>query len=159
MYDRARAYCNAKFVGVETFSGYYGSMRDPKGILRLLPPDSSDEELGSALFDALSKSRIAKYEDAPDLYLSRDEMAALNAAWIQNLMQIYGYPTKRALFKQMKSCSIERRKAGLLTIAPTEQVGLGGWNGLPGEAVTLPADSSADAAGAALRLAFSRCIA
>jgi hypothetical protein len=160
MYDRAQAVCNDKFVCIDTYSGYYGSWRDPQGVQHLLPPDATDQSLGAAILDALSKSRVAKYEEAPDMYLSRDQMASQNFAWTQRLMQTYGYATKRALFKKMKSCSIERRRTGLLTIEPTMHVGLEGWDGLPeSELVAVPADCTVNELGAALRLAFSRCIA
>jgi hypothetical protein len=158
MYDRAQAYDNGDFYCIETYSGYYGSLRDPKGVQHLLPPQASDEELGNAVLDALSRSRIVKTAEAPELYVGRDEREREYRDWIARLMQRYGYATKRALFKKMKSCSIDRRKGGMISFFPKDHKQLETWELLEGAEVTLADGSAPEQVGAALRLAFSRCI-
>jgi hypothetical protein len=74
-------------------------------------------------------------------------------------MQRYGYKTKRALFKNMKSCSVEVDD-GMMTIQPWHHEKLEGWsgNGISKEDyVVIPANSTPGEIGEALRLAFSRC--
>jgi hypothetical protein len=127
-------------------------------VQHLLAPQASDEELGNAVLDALSRSRIVKTAEAPELYPDRDEAERLSKDWVARLMQKYGYATKRALFKKMKSCSIERRKGGMISFLPTDHNRLEGWEFLEGAEVTLADGSAPEQVGAALRLAFSRCI-
>jgi hypothetical protein len=158
MYDRAGAVENGDFYCIETYSGYFGSLRDPKGVQHLLPPQASDDELGNAVLDALSRSRIVKTAEAPELYPDRDEGERLYQEWIARLMQKYGYTTKRALFKKMKSCSIQRRKGGMISFFPMDHDRLETWELIDGAEVTLADGSAPEQVGAALRLAFSRSI-
>jgi hypothetical protein len=159
MYERANVETNGNFILLETLSGYYGSLRDPKGRQHLLPFGASDQELGVALNDALSYSRIVKTKDAPDLYAPLEEQEQRYANFVQSLMQSYGYKTRRALFKNMKLLSVHRRREGLMTLFPTKHDRLEGWSGLPEENnVIIPSDSSAHEIGTAIRMALSRCI-
>ena len=80
-------------------------------------------------------------------------------AWVNQLVETYGYKTKRALFKDMKSCHIESC-GGAITIRPTYHKKLEAWSGDGiGEDsyVVIPCESSPADIGAALKLAFSRC--
>lgn len=166
----AEALCNADLVSIETRSGYRSNRADPKGAQHLLSPDASDEVLGKALLDSLERSRFVvsapregtwMHPDAEfdnDLY-DFEKSAARYEVWKRSLMDRYGYKTHQALFKGMKSCSIERR-GGLITIAPMHHEQLEAWgrtkdDGI--EDVVIPAESTHAELGAALRLAFSRC--
>ena len=163
----ASAYCNGDFFYVETWSGYRGGDRfDAKGAKHHLLPDANDDSLGVAVLDALAHSRwVLGAPREGSVYPADVEFDAehydykLNitryAAWIEILMQHYGYKTKRALFKDMKKCSIER-KSGTLTISPFHHEKLEAWSGT-GEAVVIPDTSTPAEIGAALRLALSRC--
>ena len=74
-------------------------------------------------------------------------------------MERYGYKTKRALFKDMKKCSIESNR-GQITIRPSYHEKLEAWSGKgvsESDYVIIPSGSSPSDVGAALRLAFSRC--
>jgi hypothetical protein len=168
------AWANAKFNGdfilVETFSGYTSSMRDPKGKQRFLAPDANDEELGLAVLDALASSRFVLPGPRTDVWIHPDagfdmelydyrQTAARYAAWTKDLMARYGYKTKRALFKNMKSCSIER-KGGTITISPSHHEKLEAWSREKDDGIedaVIAADAKPAEIGAALRLAFSRC--
>jgi hypothetical protein len=167
----AGAKYNGDFYCVETLSGYRGSCTlDPKGKQHLLPPEVSDEILGLAVRDALAHSRFVLPERRTDVWQHPDvefdlelddykKTAERYAAWIKNLMEHYGYKTKRALFKDMESCTIVSR-SGLLTIQPSRHQKLEQWGREKTdqiEDVTIPADSAPAEIGAALRLAFRRC--
>lgn len=162
---------NGDFICVETWSGYRAPVGDYKGKQHLLTPDTSDEVLGAAVKDALAHSRFVLGVPRPgsvyppelefdmELY-DYKKSAERYAAWIKNLMTTYGYKTKRALFKDMKSCGIES-KEGILTIRPSYHEKLEAWSGhciSEDDYVVLPADSTPAEIGAALRLAFSRCL-
>jgi hypothetical protein len=77
--------------------------------------------------------------------------------WVNALMERYGYKTKRALFKNMKNVGIAN-KNGVLTFTPRHHYRLEGWEGVRGDAkVVIPATSTPEEIGAALRLALSYC--
>ena len=135
----AFAKSNQDFSLIETVSGYRGAAAlDPKGIQRFLAPDASDEELGLAVIDALAHSRWVlpaprsgssyppEVEFDLELY-DYKKVAERYAAWTKDLMARYGYKTKRALFKNMKSCAIER-KGGTITIRPSHHEKLEAWD-------------------------------
>ena len=153
----AEAYENQDFINISTFSYCGIRARDPDGENLLLSKNASNEELGQAALLALSKSRkIAQSEIAT--FFDRDNVNQRYNNWVANLMDKYGYKTKRALFKKMMQCSIEIRD-GVLTISPSIHEKLEGWGGgLPkSDDVVLPINSSPEEIGAGLRLAFSRC--
>jgi len=120
------------------------------------------------MLDALAHSRFvlpAPREGAvypPDVEFDMDicdykQSMARHVVWENKIKERYGYKTKRALYKSMKSCQVEARD-GSMTIMPWHHEVLERWTPLGKEAnVILPANSSAAELGAALRLAFSRC--
>jgi hypothetical protein len=152
----ADAKYNGDFIGIETYSGYTLEMADPDATEYLLEPDVSDEILGQAVLDALKQSRFLPLEEAKALRLNIEKNYA---DWIKKLMIKYGYKTKRALFKNMKSCGIECHE-DIITIRPSHHEKLEGWGGTgisPDSYVKIPADAMPAEVGAGLRLAFSRC--
>ena len=154
----ASAYQNQDFIYIETHSGYRGTAADPDGVQILLPPDASNEDLGKATLAALSKSRIIDISEIATFFDLDKTMKNYNN-WVADLMNKYGYKTKRALFKNMMSSDIEIRN-GVLTIYPTHHEKLEGWGGdgfTDDDNVVLPINSTAEEIGAGLRLAFSRC--
>jgi hypothetical protein len=58
----------------------------------------------------------------------------------------------------MKSCSIKRRKGAMISFFPMNHNRLETWELIDGAEVTLADGSAPEQVGAALRLAFSRCI-
>ena len=159
-YKRANVKCNSHFIVIDTLSGYFGSSLDPQGVQHLLSPDAKDVELGTCLLDALKHSRVVKPDEAPDLYDGRDGLARRYQQWVEHLMQRYGYKSKRAMFKNMRDCGVYRRENDVVTFIPSQHDALEGWTPLPEDQyVVIPWNSSANDAGAALRLALSRCIA
>jgi hypothetical protein len=156
---QASASENGDFVCIETYSGYRGGVRDYLGKQHLLPPDATDAKLGHAVIDALAHSRFVLPQQDMVLY-DYEQMKRHYADWIKNLQSRYRYKSKRALFSNMRSCMIKSQD-GTLTIMPSNHDRLEGWSGdgiTKDDWVILPADSPPQAIGAALRLAFSRCI-
>jgi hypothetical protein len=165
----ALAQLNNKMFCIRTVSGYRMTQFDPKGAMHLLLPDASDEMLGTAVLDALTKSRFvlpSSYRGQSDLHpdvefdedLSNAKQEEHYAAWVQQVMARYGYKTKSAIFRRMKSCGIEKVE-NQITIRPSHRDKYG-WTGdgfTKADYVVIPADSSAEEVGAALRLTFSRC--
>jgi hypothetical protein len=165
----ANADCNGDFILVETVSGYRGpAHREPKGKQHFLALDSSDEQLGQAVIDALAYSRLVLPAPRTDVWIHPDtefdmelydyrQVVERLKAWNKDLMTRYGYKTKRALFKSMDHCGIER-KGRKIAISPYRHIALQAWEPFDESAnVVIPADGSPAEIGSALRLAFSRC--
>ena len=166
----AGAFDNADFLCVETYSGYRGGVRDHKGKQHLLEPDVSDEILGAALLDAMAHSRFVLPARRTDVWQHPEVEFDLDlydyklgiertSEWTKSLMERYGYKAKRALFKDMKFCSIDWID-DVITILPWHHEKLEAWSGdgiSASDRVVIPANSTPAEIGAALRLAFSRC--
>ena len=154
----ARAMFNGDFFLVETYSGHRMLGSDPKGAQQYLEPDASDDALGTAVLDALSRSRFLSVEEANEFFNLKRSQEKYEE-WKRSVMARYGYKTKRALFKDMMSCSIQMA-GDSIKVSPTDHDRLDGWAGRNAEGtedVVIPASSSAAEVGAALRVAFSRC--
>ncbi|TNH44804.1 contact-dependent growth inhibition system immunity protein [Photorhabdus luminescens] len=152
----ANAKFNGDFYSVKTYSGYRLLRADPQGHEHVLSPDVTDSQLGSAVLDSLSKSRLV---DPDDDFFDNERAAERYKEWIKHLMEIYNYRSRRQLFKKMNSCDI-RLLDGVITIKPSGHEKLELWTGqgiVESDYVIIPADSSPEEVGAALRLAFSRC--
>ncbi|MDN0125252.1 contact-dependent growth inhibition system immunity protein [Yersinia aleksiciae] len=150
---------NKDFISVETYSGYWNYLPDPKGKQYQLSPISSDDELGLAVLAALAASRIINPHDEPDFFDVRGRVVPQYEAWVQSIMDKYGYKTKRTMFKEMKSCLIVREDA-TVTIRPSHHEKLETWSGkgiTETDYVVIPENSLPAEIGAALRLAISRC--
>jgi hypothetical protein len=167
----ANAYSTNEFFCIKTMSGYRGGTHgDPKGAQHVLDARANDFDLGSAVSDAMARSRFVlssprdgsiyppNVQFDSELY-DPEKIAARYEAWKISLMERFNYKTIRALFNGMKHCLVERRD-GLIKLTPMHHESLEGWGRTKGdglEDVVIPADSSPDEIGAALRLAFSRC--
>ncbi|HEN3577714.1 TPA: contact-dependent growth inhibition system immunity protein [Yersinia enterocolitica] len=151
-------YCNKEFLLIETLSGLGRFGSDPLFPPHLLPPDTDDQTIGEAVLVALSNSRTLSLEESADFF-DLEKGKERYAAWIAMLMERYGYKTKRALFKDMKNCSIHCLN-DVITISPTRHEKLEAWGGTGrggSDKVILPVNSPPSEIGAALRLALSRC--
>lgn len=155
----ASCYCNNEFLLIETQSGLGMVAADPLFPSYLLQPDASEQEIGDTVLQALSDSRTLNNLEERIAFFELEKGKKQYAAWIAMLMENYGYKTKRALFKDMKNCSIHCVN-GVITISPTRHEKLEGWGRTKGdgiEDVILTVDNSPAEIGAGLRLALSRC--
>ncbi len=166
----ADAVFNKEFICVKTYSGYRSSRADPQGVEHHASPEISDQELGVVVLDALAHSRFVLPEPRKDVWIHPEATFDMELydysltnqrydQWVENTLERYGYKTKRALFKDMKKCSIESTK-GQITIRPSHHEKLEAWSGKginESDYVIIPTSSDPSDVGAALRLAFSRC--
>lgn len=154
----AAAFSNSDFILIETNSGCGRMKTDPDAPQYLLSIDASDAEIGNSVMAALSRSRQIGLDEVAKFFdLVRLEKEY--SAWIENLMRIYGYKTKRALFKGMMNCGI-RRVGDIIKFEPMRQVKQEMWEGTASHGeddVIVPATSTPAEIGAAFRLALSRC--
>jgi hypothetical protein len=155
----AAALQNRDFIWVYTYSGRGLFAYDPQGKDVILGLDADDAALGVAVREAFACSRILSPKEAMkflDYRTGGDEYEER----VKSLMEMHGYKSKSAMFKNMESCSIALSQ-GTIEISPTIHETLDGWvhkkrDGI--EDVLIAANSPAHEIGAALRLAFSRCM-
>ncbi|RKT25634.1 uncharacterized protein DUF1436 [Paraburkholderia sp. RAU2J] len=155
----ASAYENRDFVQVETQSGYRGGLPDPLGKRIQISNPATDEALGRAVLDALAASRFLHPNEHREFFDIRGRVVPQYEGWVKSVTDAYGYKTRRALFKDMKSCGIEEQD-GVITMRPTHHEKLEAWSGLgiaEDSFVRVRADCDSTEIGAALRFAFSRC--
>lgn len=156
---------NKDFIFIQTHSGWWtGGLPDPLGKQFYLEHTVSDEELGQALADALAASRMidpaAARAAGDNFYHGRERVEPDGHKWIAQTMEKYAYKTKRAMFKDMKSCYV-RLNNDMISLQPSHHVKLEAWDGAGLTAednVVIPETSSPVEIGAALRLALSRCL-
>ncbi|WP_439854840.1 contact-dependent growth inhibition system immunity protein [Pseudomonas yamanorum] len=147
------------FIFIETYSGYFNCLPDPEGVGIFLSHLSDDSSLGQSILDALAVSRMIDPKESPEFFDFRGRVAIQYNEWIANAMMKFEYKTKRALFKDMKSCSIDAFD-GVITIRPSHHEKLEAWSGkgiTEKDFVVISTNSSPDEIGVSLRLAFSRC--
>ena len=156
---RCGVYANSKFTSIETVSGYGIGFGDHRGVETRLDPDADKQALGEAVLSALAKSCFILPTEDPDLF----DMAKARVRydkWVAEVMTAYGYRTRGTLFKGMLHCSVDVIE-GQMTISPSKRLrGEGFGPTLRGKQdhVHLPANSTPEEIGAALRLALSRCV-
>ena len=134
-------WATAEFIHLDTCSGYGCSRTDAKGAHISLPPSADVESLGKSVLKVLSQSRFLAVEEV-DAFFDLATTEKEYEEWVQTLIQAYGYKKRRALFKNMKHCSI-RMAGGVLSIAPSVHERSEGWGREVGdglEEVTIPAD-------------------
>ncbi|WP_330628293.1 contact-dependent growth inhibition system immunity protein (plasmid) [Thioclava litoralis] len=164
---------NQDFYFIKTRSGLRSGMfHDPKGREHILEVATDDAELGAALRDSLSASRVVALNPAPDgmtwptfveiapeFKSGNHEANYLN--WVAETMARCGYKTKRKMFAEMRLCHVELdMDKAEIDIAPNNHVKLEAWDlGKLTEAdnVRISAQVSDAELGAAMRLALRRC--
>ncbi|CNE60361.1 contact-dependent growth inhibition system immunity protein [Yersinia bercovieri] len=148
-----------EFLCIDTYSGLGRVRRDPLFPSCLLPADAGDKSIGDAVLFALSNSRTLTSLEERVAFFDLEKGKEQYAAWVAMLMGRFGYKTKRALFKDMKSCHIHCIN-DWIRISPTHHEKLEAWSGkgIKGaDDVLISVDSEPEEIGAALRLAISRC--
>lgn len=151
----ARACLTDEFLCLETFSGSGLYCSDPAYPCQLLPFDSDNARIGYEVLQILKNSRIFTQEES-DEYLYFESMQARYDVWVSGLMRKYKYKTKRALFKNMKSCQIICVD-NIINILPTRHTRLEQWDWHDNDVIRLPVTSEPEEIGSALRQAFECC--
>jgi|SRR5690242_282621 hypothetical protein len=151
----AAIYRSTKFISVETLSGVPGLVYREDAPYRIyLDLDAANELLGSTLLTALSKSRFV--DNSEPEFFDPHRATRVYEDWEKDVMQRYGFKSKREAFKSTDWCGAEIFDSKI-AIEPHRR-GSPGWRSLPPEeTVVIPATDNAERVGAALRLALSRC--
>ena len=149
-------YSKEHFLWVKTLSGYRRRSADPEVPTRCLSKEASTADVGKAVLDALSRSRLISREEIPSFF-APEKVKANYEAWIEGLIKQLGYSSKRSVLKGMKSCHVEVEN-GEIHLHPFRQVKLDAWEGLSADHdVVIPGDATAEQVGVALMQALERC--
>jgi hypothetical protein len=144
-----------RFISVEPLSGYRIIQREDDGYVTYLEPVACDEALGRALLDSLARSRFIFPPDPAFSEAERYMRCYHN--WQKDFMRRYGYKTKRDAYKNMDWCRAKKSE-GKISIQPHQRDKPEYFRDLPPEkTVVIPVTDDAEAVGAAVRLALSRC--
>ena len=145
-----------KFISVEPLSGSRRGLPEDESYVIYLEPCATDEALGGALLEALNRSRFVDPTKERGFFKG-DRVARADERWHQDFMTRYGYETKRQAYKNMRYCRAKRCE-GKISIEPHRRDKPQYWWDLPADrTVVIPATTDPIAAGAALKLALSRC--
>jgi hypothetical protein len=149
---------NRDFIYIQTQSGYTRSAFDPEGYEFYLKRDASDIEIGEAILKALSKSRVVDPSEF-GVFFDYKRIEAVYKEWIKKTQEIYGYKTKKAMFKYMDAITLRVENEKII-MHPHHHEKSEFWsapkNGKDDD-VIIPYPSSAEDVGAAYRLSLSRC--
>lgn len=134
------------------------SYAEPGVPVLYLAPNVTDEELGAALRSSLANSRRVTLEEFQEIFHSRI-VQDLEKERTASAISRYGYKTKRAMYKNMDTCTISLFD-DQIEIQPTHQKSLDVYtvrkNGGP-FALSVAAAATDAEIGALLREAFTRC--
>ncbi|WP_165011079.1 contact-dependent growth inhibition system immunity protein [Neisseria yangbaofengii] len=148
---------NEKAFIIQTYSGLGMIGIDHLYPPHILPLDTNDKILGDIVLQALANSRTLNNEAERIDFFDFNKETQRHIDWLNHLYEKLGYKTKRALFKNMMSCTIWLNN-GRIKISPSRHVKLEAWEGIKGvENVIVTLDNTPEEIGAGLRLALSRC--
>lgn len=125
-----------------------------------MAPTVSDELLGTHVIAALEASRFLEPSHADFITVCNMERASRSYdVWVNQLLAEFGYRSRRELFRNMRSCGIDRYE-GQVRFRPYNHEGLEVWS-LKGidEAsyIVIPQVANPSAHGVALKECFKRC--
>jgi hypothetical protein len=156
--DRSVAFFNGNHFYIATQSTGMLAYPEPSAEPHYFSYDVDDLVLGRALRIALGNSRVTEMEEFQRIWKSGEiqKLESERSAWA---MKEYGYKTRRAMYRFMNCCSIER-KDGTIDIYPMHHKSLDTYRGISHdgpEILHLPEVASDAELGAALREGFRRC--
>lgn len=153
----AAIYRSAKFISIETLSGAPGLIyREDEPYRIYLTPDAANELLGHTLLTAFVKSRFV--DNSESEFFDPDRATRVYENWEKDVMQRYGFKSRCDANESMDWCGAQIFD-GKIKIEPHRHRSPGsGWRNLPPEkTVIVLVTDDAEAVGAAVRLALSRC--
>lgn len=151
---------NERIYLFRTWSGFTRDLIEVTEPPIILPSEASDSELGSAILKCLSASRVYQtWEEAEPFYKADAERRKFPDGLTELALE-YGFKSRRDFFRLMDHCFVSLRDHNV-KISPSVHEQLEGWSGLDkhdSQAAIVSVGEAASEIGAALRLAFSRCI-
>lgn len=149
---------DAKFINIASLSGHRLYRVDRQAFDCYLESSVDAETLGFWLSKALVASKTYELAEIGNFF-DRDVVKAYHDKWATDMIQRYGYKSRRALFKSLMHCSCVKR-GGTIEIMPTQKGPGESWVGIgdSGAHVFLPESCTVRELGEGLRLAMSRCI-
>lgn len=155
---RADVFFNQAFFYVVTQSMGTFAYPEPEATPHFLPPDTDDASLGKTLRVALRASKTVSAEEFQRIWNS-GQVNDIEKAHDTLAMENYGFKTRRAMYKNMDSCSV-CIVDGTIEIQPLRHTSIDGYTAdkVQGPFRFAVSEDVSDAElGAALRKGFSLC--
>jgi len=149
---------NKEFILLESYSGYLITGYDPDGRQTFLLPDVDDETLGKEVLETLKASRVLG-EDEMKSFFDYNWRAKIYKEKVDSLLKLYGYKSKKSLFREMDICDVVLNNS-MLTISPYHHEKLESWVGtknFPKDKISIDFNSTPKKIGESLKTAFSNC--
>ncbi len=149
----ADVYANARFLLVETQSGRGLLRPDPGSAWHVFASLPSDEELGTALLDALARSRT-------DLSVAEMRRRLEDGTWEvrrRALMERFRFRSLDAVHRGTALLHVRREAGGPLVLTPTRQRRGAAWEPNHNSPVEVPGGAAPAEVGAAVRGALHLC--
>ena len=166
--------CNEKFLEIRTCSD--AGWIDPKGEDIYLEPLADCRIIGDAVLKALAKSRdLSETEEEEKMNITTKEWRDLNPdrwlftpvsvaerykEWVQRVMKEYKYKTKKALFQNMQSVSVEQDN-DCIEFSSLYHLTIDSWGNPDGKTPSIrfkiPTNSTPEIIGAAVKYAIGNC--
>ncbi|NEN76631.1 CdiI family contact-dependent growth inhibition immunity protein [Pelistega sp. NLN82] len=149
-----------EFILITSYLNAGISVSDPEQEFIYHPIDISDEELGAYVKQKLTESRDIPYEQFYELYQS-NTIHNLTKTLEKEMMLLYGYKNRKAIYKNMRFMTIESDKDKMVII-PHHQDSLDGSTTISNEdntmlSFTYDKTISDKDLGIAVREAFNYC--
>jgi hypothetical protein len=157
--SRLNIYANEKFLLVQPCAGLRRTVANHAEPSIFLQRDAAPEEIGEAVLNTLQRYKVLGPDELATFY-NLEKLEGAYRLWVQDLLDQYNYPNKKALFKNMKHCHL-RLQDGYLAITPTKRRGLEAWVGTGQggqDEIHITEASGMDVFGRGVLLALKRCI-
>jgi hypothetical protein len=154
--NAAAAFRTDRFIYVESLWGFGQALQSDDAYRVFLDVSSNDHTLGTALLKSLNDSRVVNPFHAE--FYNADRIMKTYNNWVEQVKKHYGVKSASRAFRKMEYCEIYREKGGIW-LFPHQQAKTARWRDLDDDqAVVIPTTNDVECLGAALRLAFARCI-
>jgi len=149
--------CTSRFLDVTAYSGYRGYRLDRTAFGRTFANDVGHDEVGAAVKQALSSSRLIDYSEIKAFFEPK-AMEKSYTDWVNELIARFCYKSRGAMHQDMRRCNAELRGA-TIHFFPTRRDRSEGFSNIGEDAldVMVPIEVPDSEVGAAVRLALSRC--
>lgn len=149
-------YQNTRVTSFQSLSGYRIGVPDADGIVRNVPIDASDAELGVGMQEALDRSRLVPLDGTRQFLYWHEEIDRVWKLRLDQLARDSGFSSRRGIFKGLRYCSATVRQ-GEIEFVPTRRIRGDAWQDLRMAPILIAEGVEAPTLGAAVRAAMEAC--
>ena len=154
----ASVFYNGDFFEFITISRGMMGYADPDVMPKYLPPNSTDEEIGSAMRQALSHSKRISAAEFQALFKSGIVQKKMKEHEDSSIKE-HGYKSRRALYLNMKNCTVSQHE-DRIEVQPMHHNSIDGFSATKqdiSKMLNVNVDASDSELGAAIKEGLCRC--